>query len=478
MLLLFLLVLSTRADLPVHCLRHQIVGKWQLEFTEPQIKGSGPLTCGHNVPDNERTSQIAGQNTFKKAFSYEVILTAKNNVIQKKRMQGKWTMVYDEGFEVDFLNYKCFAFSKYKTNYSGAYSYCGETLIGWYQNTETNERGCYRAYKVEKTHKVSEGANNGHVVQPQFFQYQNSGINKVWSRIDALNFVEQINRANLQWKAKAYGEIIGLTTKQLNRYAGRKKHSSTILLEKQKKRKQILEYDLSHLPKEFSWEKYLGKKIYEQKGCGSCYTISTMTMLSARLKIKGLKADLSPQQSIDCNYYNQGCDGGYPFLVEKYLTEQDGFIFEEKEYPYKGQVGECKIAEKKKRFRVINNRFIGGAYGKSNELNIMEELYKNGPVVLNFEPSFDFMFYVGGVFHSTTPDWIINGLAKPEWEKVDHSVLCYGWGEENGIKYWLLQNSWGKQWGENGRFRMKRGLDESSIESMAEAADIEIIHDS
>lgn len=56
--------------------------------------------------------------------------------------------------------------------------------------------------------------------------------------------------------------------------------------------------------------------------------------------------------------------------------------------------------------------------------------------------------------------------------------MCYGWGEENGIKYWLLQNSWGKQWGENGRFRMKRGLDESSIESMAEAADIEIIHDS
>jgi cathepsin C len=51
----------------------------------------------------------------------------------------------------------------------------------------------------------------------------------------------------------------------------------------------------------------------------------------------------------------------------------------------------------------------------SNELNIMEEIHKNGPVVLNFEPTFDFMFYVGGVFHSTTPEWIINGMAKPEW---------------------------------------------------------------
>ena len=56
----------------------------------------------------------------------------------------------------------------------------------------------------------------------------------------------------------------------------------------------MLEYDLSHLPKEFSWEKYLGSKIYEQVNCGSCYTISTMTMLSARLKINGLKIDLSP----------------------------------------------------------------------------------------------------------------------------------------------------------------------------------------
>lgn len=114
--------------------------------------GSGPLTCGHTTPDNERTSQVAGLNTFSKATMHEVILTQKNNVVEKKKLAGKWTMVYDEGFEVDFKEFKCFAFSKYKTNYSGAYSYCGETLIGWYHNTKTNERGCYRAVKVEKTH--------------------------------------------------------------------------------------------------------------------------------------------------------------------------------------------------------------------------------------------------------------------------------------------------------------------------------------
>jgi len=95
-----------------------------------------------------------------------------------RKLAGKWTMVYDEGFEVhinkysskvDVKQYKCFAFSKYKTNFSGAYSYCGETLLGWYENTETGERGCYKAMKVESVHKVSGGAENAHVVQPRFF---------------------------------------------------------------------------------------------------------------------------------------------------------------------------------------------------------------------------------------------------------------------------------------------------------------------
>jgi len=54
--------------------------------------------------------------------------------------------------------------------------------------------------------------------------------------------------------------------------------------------------------------------------------------------------------------------------------------------------------------------------------------------------------------------------------------MLYGWGEENGEKYWVLKNTWGEDWGENGSFRMRRGTDESSVESMPEAADPYIVY--
>ncbi|CAK0806357.1 unnamed protein product, partial [Prorocentrum cordatum] len=41
-----------------------------------------------------------------------------------------------------------------------------------------------------------------------------------------------------------------------------------------------------------------------------------------------------------------------------------------------------------------------------------------------------------------------------------------------GHAYWVLQNSWGTEWGEQGYFRMARGIDESGCESIAVAADV------
>ena len=43
------------------------------------------------------------------------------------------------------------------------------------------------------------------------------------------------------------------------------------------------------------------------------------------------------------------------------------------------------------------------------------------------------------------------------WQDVNHTVLAVGYGVENSIPYWLIKNSWGAEWGDNGYFKMEMG---------------------
>jgi cathepsin X len=61
--------------------------------------------------------------------------------------------------------------------------------------------------------------------------------------------------------------------------------------------------------------------------------------------------------------------------------------------------------------------------------------------------------YTGGVFVDKTGDKVIT-----------HGIEVVGWGLENGQKYWVGRNSWGTHWGENGFFRIIRGVDNLAIE--------------
>lgn len=79
----------------------------------------------------------------------------------------------------------------------------------------------------------------------------------------------------------------------------------------------------------------------------------------------------------------------------------------------------------------------------------------------------DFMHYKGGIYHYT-------GLRDPfnPFELTNHAVLLVGYGRcpKTGEKFWIVKNSWGTGWGEEGYFRIRRGNDECSIESIAVAA--------
>lgn len=84
---------------------------------------------------------------------------------------------------------------------------------------------------------------------------------------------------------------------------------------------------------------------------------------------------------------------------------------------------------------------------------IAQAIMTHGPVEAAFTVYSDFENYVSGVYH-TTSDQQMGG----------HAIRIVGWGEDNGVPYWKVANSWNPYWGESGYFRIRRGTNECGIE--------------
>merc|ERR1711920_1011878 len=97
--------------------------------------------------------------------------------------------------------------------------------------------------------------------------------------------------------------------------------------------------------------------------------------------------------------------------------------------------------------------FAGKILTASGEAEIQRMILTGGPVETAFEVYSDFENYAGGIYHHVT------GHAAG-----GHAVKMVGWGEENGVKYWKIANSWNPYWGEKGYFRIRRGNNEGGIE--------------
>lgn len=117
-----------------------------------------------------------------------------------------------------------------------------------------------------------------------------------------------------------------------------------------------------------------------------------------------------------------------------------------------------------------NYYYVGGYYGSCNEDNILEELKKNGPLVVSMKLHPAFFSYSRGIFSYGSKKLLQN----KEWQEVTHSVLLIGYGIDNGVEYWQIMNSWGDFWGENGFAKIKKGDNIMSIGSIGEAAEIEL----
>lgn len=85
---------------------------------------------------------------------------------------------------------------------------------------------------------------------------------------------------------------------------------------------------------------------------------------------------------------------------------------------------------------------------------MMNEIYHRGPISCEIAIVSKLYNYTGGIFIDETGK-----------KGFDHDITVTGWGEENGIKFWHIRNSWGTYWGEKGDFRLIRGVDNLGIES-------------
>ena len=230
--------------------------------------------------------------------------------------------------------------------------------------------------------------------------------------------------------------------------------------------------DLEKLPQYYDWRaRGAVTPVKDQGQCGSCWTFSTTGAIEGANFIKtGKLVSLSEQQLLDCdvgcapdipNACDSGCNGGLPSNAMEYIVEHGG-LDTEKSYPYKAYKEDtCRAKEGKLGATISNYTFVG-----KNETHMAHALVKYGPLSIGINAAW-MQSYVGGV----ACPWLCNKDA------LDHGVLIVGYGEEGFAPvrlhkepYWVIKNSWGMGWGEEGYYRICKDKGNCGVNNMVVAA--------
>merc|ERR1711872_449644 len=192
--------------------------------------------------------------------------------------------------------------------------------------------------------------------------------------------------------------------------------------------------------------------VKNQKQCGSCWAFSATGSLEGATFNKTKKlVSLSEQNLVDCSMKegNHGCMGGLMDFAFKYIQENKGIDTEES-YPYTAKTGKTCL---------FNSSTIGATVTgwkdikSGSEMDLESAVAQVGPISVGIDAGHPgFQMYKQGVYYSL--------LCSNK--RLDHGVLAVGYGEQEfqGMKqkYWLVKNSWGETWGDQGYIKMAKDL--------------------
>jgi len=192
--------------------------------------------------------------------------------------------------------------------------------------------------------------------------------------------------------------------------------------------------------------------VKDQGNCGSCWAFSTVGGIEGQWFLAGHNlTSLSEQEFVSCDDYfpDNGCQGG---LMDNAFTwvvkENGGRVTTEAAYPYvsgTGNVPKCAISGKPAGAVITGHQDL-----PNNEAQMAAWLVKNGPISIAAYAE-TWKSYTGGIL-SNCPS-----------QPVDHGVVIVGLGTSGSDQYWIIKNSWGPSWGEQGYIRLKYGSDQCLI---------------
>jgi len=302
-----------------------------------------------------------------------------------------------------------------------------------------------------------------------------------------LEIIDTVNSLNAGWRAGVNPRFDGLSFDYLKMLCGSLEDHGQVNL-------PIQEIDVPAAPPTaFDSRTQWGamcpstKEVRDQSNCGSCWAFGCAEAATDRFCIQTNGTQMFHLSAEDinscCGTCGSGCGGGYPSSAWQWLKNtgvctggnyhdytmcvsyalqncdhHEAGIYPMCDtlpsYPTPPCEKKCDSQSNYSTSYTSDKRQTKTEYGVSSSVTqIQTEIMTNGPVEASFSVYADFETYVSGVYVHKTGAYM-----------GGHAVKIIGWGVDNGQSYWTVANSWNTDWGEQGFFRIIRGVNECGIE--------------